>query len=51
MEISGTTVSELQMSWMDTPDFKITKVGLAERNIYGLEDSDCIEEMMEKILI
>lgn len=48
--LSGTTVSELQMSWMDTPEFKITKVGLAERNIFALEDSDCVEEMMETIL-
>lgn len=46
--LSGTTVSELQMSWYGTEEFKITKVGLAERNIYTLDDPDCVEEMVEK---
>ena len=47
--LSGTKYSDLKMQW-STPETEVNREYLQARNVYALEDPDCVELMMKKIL-
>ena len=47
--LSGTPSSELRQ-WWSTPGIEANKAYREERNVYTLDDPECVEAMIEKIM-